>query len=74
MENSNEQTQKTVNFLAYKIKNFDEEKLKTDEGNEEYNRLIVKKAVLAQKLKSVKKSFFRSFIDKIMRKTKIFCA
>ena len=70
MENSNEQTQKTVNFLAYKIKNFDEEKLKTDEGNEEYNRLIVKKAVLAQKLKSVKKSFFRSFIDKIMRKTK----
>ena len=70
MKYTNEQTQKTVNFLAYKIKNFDEEKLKTTEGNEEYNRLIVKKAVLAQKLKTKRISPFQSFIQRLIRKAK----
>ena len=68
MSELKEQLEKTVNFLKYKIKNFDKDRLLSEEGNEEYNRLIVQKAVISHKLKSHKISHSHSFIKKIIRK------
>ena len=68
MSELKEQLEKTVNFLKYKIKNFDKDRLLTEEGNEEYNRLIVQKAVVAQKLKLHKNKRIHSLIEKILRK------
>ena len=68
MSELKERLEKTVNFLKYKIKNFDKEKLLTEEGNEEYNRLIVQKAVVAHELKYKKNKQPHAFIRKIIRK------
>ncbi|MCR4880955.1 MAG: hypothetical protein K6A44_03275 [bacterium] len=70
MNEIKERIEKSVKLLSYKIKNFDEEKLKTEEGNIEYNKMIVKKAVLADKLKPQKKSSLHSFWQKLIRKAK----
>ena len=70
MNEIKERIEKSVKLLAYKIKNFDEEKLKTEEGNIEYNKLIVKKAVLADKLKYKPESPLKSFLRKLVRKVK----
>ena len=70
MKQSNEKNKKTVNLLTYKIKNFDKDWLMTEEGNIEYNKLIVKKAVLAKKLEASQKFSLRSFIQKFIRKAK----
>ena len=68
MNEIQERIEKSVKLLSYKIKNFDEEKLKTEEGNIEYNKMIVKKAVLADKLKPHTKSPIKAFAEKLIRK------
>lgn len=68
MNEFKEHLEKSVKLLAYRIKNFDEEKLETEEGNIEYNKLIVQKAVLSQKLKYQQANPICSFAQKIMRK------
>ncbi len=70
MNEIKERIEKSVKLLSYKIQNFDEEKLKTEEGNIEYNRLIVKKAVLADKLKYKPENPIKLFVQKLMRKAK----
>ena len=70
MNEFHERIEKSVKLLSYKIKNFDEEKLKTEEGNIEYNALIVKKAILAEKLKYRPESPLKVFARKLMRKIK----
>ena len=68
MNDIEEQLEKSIRLLTYKLKNFDEEKLTTDEGNEEYNKLLLKKVIMAQKLKYMRHKPNISLFDKLKRK------
>ena len=68
MNDTKEQLEKSISFIKHRLKKFTEDELLTKEGNEIYNQLLIKKAVMEKELKQTNENKLENFTKKLCRK------
>ena len=68
MKNTKEELEKSISFLQHRLKKFTDEELSTEAGNEAYNKLLIKKAVMVKELQNSNGNKFKNFVKKLQRK------
>ena len=68
MDDTKEKLEKSIKLAKYRLKQFNKDFLATDSGNIAYNRLLIEKAIMVEKLKGSNQNKLTSFAKKICRK------
>lgn len=68
MHDTKEKLEKSIKLAKYRLKQFNVDVLTTDVGNIAYNRLLIEKAVMVDKLEKINQSKLKNFVGKIYRK------
>ena len=68
MNEVKEQLEKSIKFAKYRLKQFTKDKLTTDAANIAYNKLLIEKAILVEKLNQLNENKSQKFVGKVFRK------
>jgi len=68
MNDTKEQLEKSISLAKYRLKQFTKEMLESEGANLAYNKLLIEKAILTQKLRDAEENKIKKFWNKLIRK------